>query len=78
MQQVVLLMLLAGGSVHRCAVCTGRDRRTVRRWRDWLLERSETFSFFLRSRLPGFGRVASRTAQCGPACRVVWEAMPLS
>jgi len=26
-QQVVLLMLLAGCSVHRCAVCTGRERR---------------------------------------------------
>ena len=57
-QQVVLLMLLAGGSVHRCAACTCRDRHTVRRWRDWLRGRSETFAFFLRSRLPESGRFA--------------------
>ena len=43
-QQFVLLMLLAGCSVHRCAVCTGRERHTVRRWRDWLCERSESFA----------------------------------
>ena len=57
-QQVVLLMLLAGGSVRRCAACTCRDRHTVRRWRDWLRSRSEAFAFFLRSRLPEFGRFA--------------------
>ena len=57
-QQLVLLMLLAGGSVHRCAVCTGRERHTVRRWRDWLCDRSEVFAFFLRSRHPEFGRCA--------------------
>lgn len=57
-QQLVLLMLLAGCSVHRCGVCTGRERHTVRRWRDWLCERSAVFAFFLRSRHPGFGRCA--------------------
>ena len=57
-QQVVLLTLLAGGSVHRCAVCTGRDRHAVRRWRDWLRERSDAFAYFLRSRHPEFGRLA--------------------
>ena len=57
-QQAVLLLLLGGGSLHHCARCGGRDRRTVRRWRDWLRERSEEFSFFLRSRLPELGRLA--------------------
>ena len=57
-QQAVLLLLLGGGSVCQCARCTGRDRRTVRRWRDWLCERSEQFAFFLRSRLPELGRWA--------------------
>ena len=61
-QQVVLLMLLAGGSVHRCAACTCRDRHTVRRWRDWLRERGETFAFFLRSRHPAFGRLADHAS----------------
>ena len=57
-QQFVLLMLLAGCSVHRCAVRTGRERHTVRRWRSWLRERGEAFAFFLRSRHPEFGRFA--------------------
>jgi transposase-like protein len=55
-QQAVLLLLLAGVSLHRCAQCSGRDRRTVRRWRDWLHERGDSFAFFLRSRLPELGR----------------------
>lgn len=57
-QQAVLLLLLGGSSLHQCALCSGRDRRTVRRWRDWLRERGEQFSFFLRSRWPELGRVA--------------------
>ncbi len=57
-QQAVLLLLLGGGSLHQCARCSGRDRRTVRRWRDWLRERGEQFSFFLRSRWPELGRAA--------------------
>ena len=57
-QQAVLVLLLGGVSLHHCARCSGRDRRTVRRWRDWLHERSEEFSFFLRSRLPELGRFA--------------------
>lgn len=61
-QQLVLLMLLAGCSVHRCGVCSGRDRHTVRRWRDWLHERSEVFAFFLRSRHPEFGRCADHAS----------------
>ena len=58
MQQVALLLLLAGCSMHQCCRCTGRARSTVRRWRDWLYERSDSFTFFLRSRLPEFGRYA--------------------
>ena len=57
-QQAVLLVLLGGMSLHGCARCSGRDRRTVRRWRDWLGERGEQFAFFLRSRLPELGRAA--------------------
>jgi hypothetical protein len=57
-QQVVLALVLAGCSVHLCCRCTGRARRTVRRWRDWLGRRSETFAFFLRSRFAQLGRTA--------------------
>ena len=57
-QQVVLLLVLGGCSVHRYAVCASRDRHTVRRWRDWLRDRGERFAFFLRSRFPELGRVA--------------------
>jgi hypothetical protein len=55
-QQVVLLWLLAGGSVHQAAVQGGVDRHTVRRWWVWLRDRSETFGFRLRSRFPELGR----------------------
>jgi transposase-like protein len=61
-QQAVLLLLLSGASLNSCARCSGRDHRTVRRWRDWLLERGEQFAFFLRSRLPELGRVADFNA----------------
>lgn len=57
MQQVVLLLLLAGGSLHQGCRQTGRARSTLRRWRDWLQARSERFTFFLRSRLPELGRL---------------------
>lgn len=57
MQQVVLLLLLADGSLHQGSRETGRSRSTVRRWRDWLHARSEQFTFFLRSRLPELGRL---------------------
>ncbi len=57
-QQAVLLLLLGGASLRHCERCSGRDRRTVRRWRDWLQERSERFAFFLRSRFPELGRWA--------------------
>lgn len=57
-QQVVLMLLLGGGSLRHCARCTGRDRRTVRRWRNWLRGRGDGFAFFLRSRSPELGRLA--------------------
>ena len=56
MQQLVLLMLLAGNSVRLCSHCSGRARSTVRRWRDWLGVRGDTFTFWLRSRFPELGR----------------------
>ena len=57
MQQVVLLLLLFCGSLHQGCRQTGRARSTLRRWRDWLLARSEQFTFFLHSRLPELGRL---------------------
>jgi transposase-like protein len=57
-QQTVLLLLLARVSLHQCARCTGRDRRTVGRWWCWLHERGEVFSSLLRSRWPELGRCA--------------------
>jgi len=56
-QQVVLLLLLAGTSLRQGCRQTGCARSTVRRWRDWLQARSAQFSFFLRSRLPQLGRL---------------------
>jgi hypothetical protein len=61
MQQVVLLMVMAGVSLLQCCQQTGRARSTLRRWRDWLLERTERFAFFLRSRFPELGRVSDFT-----------------
>ncbi|MGH8847720.1 MAG: hypothetical protein ACREXQ_10850 [Polaromonas sp.] len=61
-QQVVLLLLLGGCSLHHCASCTCPDRRTVRRWRDWLQGRGESFAFFLRSRFPQLGRLADHAS----------------
>lgn len=57
-QQAVLVLLLGGMSLHGCARCSGFNRRTVQRWRDWLRERGEQFTFFLRSRWPELGRAA--------------------
>ena len=62
MQQVVLMLLLLGCSVHQCCRSSGRARSTVRRWRDWLDTRSEEFCFYLRSRFPELGRHADRVA----------------
>lgn len=57
-QQAVLMLLLLGESLHGCARRAGVDRRTARRWRDWLRARDAQFSFCLRSRWPELGRIA--------------------
>jgi len=61
-QQVVLMLLLSGSSLAGCCRCCGLERRTVRRWRDWLDRRGETFAFWLRSRFPELGRHAEHAA----------------
>jgi len=61
-QEAVLLLLLAGCSVRRCAASTGRARRTVQRWGAWLVERDSVLAFFLRSRFAELGRAGD-----GPA-----------
>lgn len=55
-QQVVLLCLLGGVSLHQAAVRGGVDRHTVRRWGTWLHGRSEVFGFWLRARFAELGR----------------------
>ena len=60
LQQAALLLLLTGCSVHQCCNCTRRARSTVRRWRDWLDARGDSFGFFLRSRFPELGRYPER------------------
>jgi transposase-like protein len=55
-QQLVLLLILTGRSVNYCSGFAALDRRTVRRWRDWLAQRSEDFVFHLRSRFAELGR----------------------
>lgn len=72
-QQVVLLWLLGGGSLHQAAVQGGVDRHTVRRWWAWLKERSATFGFWLRGGFPEWGR-AVEGAGFWQGC---WNAMPL-
>jgi hypothetical protein len=57
-QQVVLLMVMTGISLLHCCQQTGRARSTVRRWRNWLHARTDSFAFFLRSRFPELGRVS--------------------
>lgn len=56
MQALVLLMLLADHTVRQSSHCSGRARSTVRRWRDWLSAKGDTFSLWLRSRFPELGR----------------------
>lgn len=73
-QQVVLLLLLAGCSVRRCALITGGARRTVQRWGAWLARREADFAFFLRSRFAELGRADDGAA----FWRLVLERMSLS
>jgi hypothetical protein len=55
-QQRVLEWLLAELSLHQASKCAHLDRRTVRRWWEWLREQTTLFSFFLRKRFPDLGR----------------------
>lgn len=61
-QQLVLMLTLIGFSVPRCSGYTGLGRHTVRRWRDWLDQRSEVFVFHLRSRFAELGRESDTPA----------------
>jgi hypothetical protein len=60
-QQAVLLILLAGGSLNECCrqFPTGPCLATVRRWWGWLHESGPQFGLHLRSRWPELGCVAS-------------------
>ncbi len=55
-QQLALICALMGFSVRCCSGCAGVSRHTVRRWRNWLDQRSEDFVFHLRSRFAELGR----------------------
>jgi transposase-like protein len=74
-QQRVLQWLLSELSLHQVSERARLDRRTVRRWWEWLESCTETFSFHLRSRFPELGRA-------GDAWQAFWQAclnlMPLS
>ena len=61
-QQLVLLCLLGGESVHEASRRCGVDRHTARHWWIWLEARHETFAFFLRSRFPEWGRTYDRAS----------------
>src|SRR3546814_1171042 len=52
----LLLAVLRGLSLRRCAAWTGLARQTVRRWQAWLAGRHEVFAFHLRSRFGELGR----------------------
>ncbi len=59
-QHQALHRLICGWSLHRTCDHTCLARRTVRRWRDWLVRRSEKFAFHLRSRFAHLGRAVDR------------------
>ena len=59
MQLLALMLLLAGASLRAAARYVAVDRRTARRWRDWLHAASATrHVFHLRSQWPALGRTA--------------------
>jgi transposase-like protein len=74
-QQRVLQWLMSELSLHQVSERARLDRRTVRRWWEWLESCTETFSFHLRSRFPELGRA-------GDDWQAFWQAclnlMPLS
>ena len=67
LQQLVLQWLWVDCSLHRCAAWVGLDRRTVRRWGQWLEARGGEFTFFLQTRFPELGRTVD-VRSCWTAC----------
>jgi hypothetical protein len=61
----VLMWLLSGGSLRKCAdtlgCILGPSRRTIRRWWRWLPARQSLFSFRLLTHEPQWGRAADWT-----------------
>lgn len=57
-QQVVLVLLLAGASIRALSRQGLVSRRTVGRWWRWLYARFDVHGFHLRSLLPDLGRCA--------------------
>jgi transposase-like protein len=73
-QQQVLLMRLAGYSLHGMSLLVPACRHTLRRWWQWLAVRSSDFGFHLRSCFPELGRATDWRA----FWRTCLERMPLS
>lgn len=74
-QQRVLVWLLSELSLHQISARACLDRRTVRRWREWLREQTALFSFHLRERFPEqLGRIGGDWKAFWRACL---ELMPL-
>jgi transposase-like protein len=75
MQQRVLQWLLSAVSLHQASERAHLDRRTVRRWREWLREQTALFSFHLRERFPEqLGRIGGDWMAFWRACL---DLMPL-
>ncbi len=55
-QQVVLMRLVMGLSLHEVARSLWPSRRTIRRWWRWLEEAFDVHGLHLRSRFPQLGR----------------------
>ena len=60
-QHAALYRLICGHSLRSTSHCTGMERHTVRRWRDWLACRGDLFSLHLRSRFPELARSAGQS-----------------
>ena len=73
-QQRVLEWLLAELSLHMVSERARLDRRTVRRWWEWLREQTTLFSFHLRQRFPDLGRTGDDWKAFWRACL---DLMPL-
>jgi hypothetical protein len=80
-QQSVLMLVLAGTSLKKCADIVGTiwgpARSTMRRWSSWLRERHAQFSFHLLTDHPDWGRTETWQAfwQHGFSCEPLRELM---